>query len=330
MDRRVFLASLSAALALRPMPAGAQQGVKSRTLGVLLGLANDKEMGARANAIEEFLAKRGWVAGKNIRIEYRYARAEPERMMSLAQELVGLQPDVIIGHSTPVVAALHKATKTIPIVFVVVGDPIGSGFVASIARPGGNVTGFSVMWPTITGKHLSILKALKPDLSRVALMYNVRSIPSTWELATRTFTEAASEFRMTPVMAAVDSPAEIESVMADLGAVEGSALIVMPGNFTTLHRQLIILTAARLRIPTVYPYRYFAEEGGLLSYGVDVLDLFKRAPDYVDRILQGANPAELPVQAPRKFELVINLKAARELGLEVPRLLLAGADALID
>jgi putative ABC transport system substrate-binding protein len=330
MKRREFLACLSAALATRSTPLSARQATKLRTVGVLLGLTNDKEMYARAKVIEEGLAERGWVVGQNIRIEYRFAGADHERMRNLSSELVGLQPEVIIGHSTPVVTALHQATQAIPIVFVVVGDPVGSGFVARMARPGGNITGFSVMWPTITGKYLSILRALKPELSHVALMYNIKSGPSTWELAARTFTESAKSFHVTPVMVQVDSPAGVETAMAELAAAPGSALIVMPGNFTTFYRQLIISRAARLRIPTVYPYRYFVDEGGLLSYGVDVLDLFRRAPDYVDRILQGAKPADLPVQAPRKFELVINLAAARAMGLVVPRILLAGANALID
>jgi putative ABC transport system substrate-binding protein len=260
MDRRECLACLSATLVLA-LPAGAQQAATVRTLGVLLGVTNDREMHARIKAIEDALAKRSWVPGQNLRIEYRFAGADNDRMMSLSRELAALQPDVIIGHSTPVVAALHRVTHT-PIVFVVVGDPVGSGFVASIARPGGNITGFSVMWPTITGKHLSILRTLKPDLRRVALMYNLKSVPSTWELAARTFAESANQFNVTPIISKVDSPANIETAMADLAAVPGSALIVMPGNFTTFHRQLIISRATRLQIPAVYPYRYFAEDGG--------------------------------------------------------------------
>jgi putative ABC transport system substrate-binding protein len=244
--------------------------------------------------------------------------------------LVALHPDVIIGHSTPVVAALLQVTQAIPIVFVVVTDPVGSGFVASLARPGGNVTGFTNLQPTITGKYLSILRELKSQLSRVALMYNPESFPRGAASYTPSFVEAAKEFHVTPVANEVNSPIDIETAMADLGAVPGSGLIVVAGNFTTLHRELIISQAASLRIPTIYPYRYFVDEGGLMSYGVDVLDLFRRAPDYVDRILQGAKPADLPVQAPKKFELVINLKTARALGLVVPRILLAGADALIE
>jgi putative ABC transport system substrate-binding protein len=330
MERRAFVACLSAALAMRSIPANAQQTTHLRTVGVLMGLADDEETQARAKIIEQGLANKGWIVGQNLRIEYRFAGGDAERMLSLANELVGIRPDVIIGHSTPVVAALHQATQTIPIVFVVVADPVGSGFVASIARPGGNITGFTVVQPTITGKYLSILRELKPQLARVALMYNAESVPGGGEFYMPSFTESAKEFHFTPIVAEVHSPAGIETTMAHLGAAPESALVVMPGNFTTLYRDLIISLAARLRIPSLYPYRYFVDEGGLLSYGVDVLDLFRRVPDYVDRILQGEKPADLPVQAPRKFELVINLKGARALGLVVPRILLAGADTLID
>lgn len=328
MDRRAFLALTAAALATSPT--SAQQTRDLRTVGVLMGLANDEETKARVEVIERGLAERGWIGGQNLRIEYRFAGGDAERMLSLAKELAALQPDVIIGHSTPVVAALHQVTRTIPIVFVVVGDPVGSGFVASIARPGGNITGFTVVQPTIAGKYLSILRELNPQLTHAAIMYNVESTPGGGTLVMPAFLESAKEFHVIPIMAEVHSSAEIQMAMSDLGGVPGSALIVLPGNFTTLYRELIILMAARLRIATLYPYRYFVDEGGLLSYGVDVLDLFRRAPDYVDRILRGADPADLPVQAPRKFELVINLKTARALGLVVPRILLAGADALID
>jgi putative ABC transport system substrate-binding protein len=329
-ERRIFVAFLGAALAMRWSSTFAQPATRVRTIGVLMGIANDAETQARAKAIEQGLAKDGWVVGQNLRIEYRYAAGDAQSMLSLAKELVDLHPDVIIGHSTPVVAALHEVTQTIPIVFVVVADPVGSGFVASIARPGGNITGFTVVQPTITGKYLSILRELKSQLTRVALMYNPESVPGGGSFYMPPFIESAKEFKVVPIEVKVRSPGDIETAMTDLGNIPSSALIVMPGNFTTFHRELIISLAARLRIPTIYPYRYFVDEGGLLSYGIDVLDLFRRAPDYVDRILQGAEPAELPVQAPRKFELVINLKTARALGLAVPRILLAGADALID
>jgi putative tryptophan/tyrosine transport system substrate-binding protein len=330
MERRVFVALFGAALAMRSVPSHAQQSNRLRTVGVLMGVANDDETQARVKVIEQGLAKRGWVVGQNLRIEYRFAGAEAGRVLSLSKELVALNPDVIIGHSTPVVAALQQATQKIPIVFVVVGDPVGSGFVASIARPGGNITGFTVVQPTITGKYLSILRELNSQLTRVAVLYNAESVPAGAAIYIPTFMESAKEFHVTPISDEVHTPAEIEAAMTDLSAVHGSALIVLPGNFTTLYRELIITLATRLRIPTLYPYSYFVDEGGLLSYGVDVLDLFRRAPDYVDRILQGAKPADLPVQAPRKFELAINLKTARALGLVVPRILLAGADSLVE
>jgi putative ABC transport system substrate-binding protein len=330
VTRRRFAASLGASLAIRPMSTSAQQASHLRIVGVLMGVANDAEAQARAKIIEQGLAKKGWVVGQNLRIEYRFASSDAARMLSLSKELVDLHPDVIVGHSTPVVAALHQTTQTIPIVFVVVADPVSSGFVTSIARPGGNITGFSVLQPTITGKYLSILRELKSQLTRVAVMYNRESSPNGGEFFMLRFMESAKEFRVTPIVTEVQSPAEIEKAMADLGAAPGSALIVLAGNFTTLNRELIISLAARFRIPTIYPYRYFVDEGGLMSYGVDVLDLFRRAPDYIDRILQGAKPADLPVQAPKKFELVINLKTAGILDLVVPRLLLASADALIE
>ena len=331
INRRAFVASLSAATAMRSIATSAQQTSRLRTVGILMGLANDKETQARGKVIEQGLARKSWIVGQNLRLEYRYAEGDIDRMITLSKELVSLHPDLIIAHSTPVVSALLGVTHTIPIVFVVVADPIGSGFVASLARPGGNVTGFSNPVPTITGKYLSILRELKPQLTRVALMYNPESVPNGGRVFMPAFMESAREFHITPVAAAVHSPAEIEAAMADLGETPGSTLIVLADNFTSVHRELIIPLAARLRVPAIYPYRYFVDEGGLLSYGVDVLDLFRRVPDYVDRILRGEKePSDLPVQTPRKFELVINLKTARDLGLVVPRILLASADALID
>jgi putative tryptophan/tyrosine transport system substrate-binding protein len=330
MERRAFVAFLGAALTMRPIAANAQSAGSLRTVGVLMGLADDEETQARAKVIEEGLAKKGWIAGQNLRVEYRFAAGDIERMPSLARELVGLRPDVIIAHSTPVVAALQQVTQTIPIVFVVVADPVGSGFVTSLARPGGNITGFTNLLPTMAGKYLSILRLLQPDLVRAGLLYNPASVPGGGTSFMRTFIESAKEYQLTPIVAKIHNAGEIETAMTSLGSVSRSGLVVMPDNFTTSYRELIVPLAARLQMPTIYPYRYFVDEGGLLSYGIDVLDLFRRAPEYVDRILQGTKPAELPVQAPKKFELVINLKTARALGLGVPRILLAGADALIE
>jgi putative tryptophan/tyrosine transport system substrate-binding protein len=251
-------------------------------------------------------------------------------MQAFAKELVELKPDCIVGHSTPVVTALMHATRTIPIVFVSVSDPIGSGFIASMARPGGNITGFTILHASIAGKYVSMLKEMVPRLARVALMYNPDSVPDSGTFFAGAFMEAAAKYEVRPIIAEVHDPAEIENTITKLGGETGSGVALVPDNFMTVHRELIISLTARFRIPAIYPYRYFAEAGGLLSYGVDAVDLFRRASEYVSRILRGANPADLPVQAPTKFELVINLGTAKALGLVIPRVLLAGAEQVIE
>jgi putative tryptophan/tyrosine transport system substrate-binding protein len=213
---------------------------------------------------------------------------------------------------------------------VFVADPVGSGFVASMARPAGNMTGFTIFPATITGKHLSMLNEMVPKLVRVAIIYNPDSAPAAGTFFLTPFTDAARQFNVQPITAQVRNPAEIESAIAKLGGEPKSGLMVMPDNFTSVHRKLIISLAAQFRIPTIYPYRYFAEEGGLLSYGVDTSDLFRRAAEYASRILRGAKPADLPVRAPTKFELVINLRTAKALGIVIPKMLLAGADQVIE
>jgi putative tryptophan/tyrosine transport system substrate-binding protein len=327
MRRREFITLLGGALVDQAIPANAQEPVRVRTVGVLMGFANDAEAKARVEAFEQGLERVGWSVGQNLRIEYRYAEGDSVRMQALAKELVDLKPDCILGHSTPVVTALMHPTRTIPIVFVSVSDPVGSGFVASVARPAGNMTGFTIFPATITGKYLSILREMMPQLARVAILYNADQAGSFF---LSPFADAAEEFKVQPITAQVRNPAEIESAIAKLGSQPRSGLIVIPDNFTSVHRQLIISLAAQFRIPAIYPYRYFADEGGLLSYGVDTLDLFRRASEYVGRILRGADPADLPVQAPTKFELVINLKTAKALGIVIPRILLAGAEQVIE
>jgi putative tryptophan/tyrosine transport system substrate-binding protein len=327
MRRREFITLLGGALVDQAIPANAQEPVRVRTVGVLMGFANDAEAKARVEAFEQGLERVGWSVGQNLRIEYRYAEGDSVRMQALAKELVDLKPDCILGHSTPVVTALMHPTRTIPIVFVSVSDPVGSGFVASVARPAGNMTGFTIFPATITGKYLSILREMMPQLARVAILYNADQAGSFF---LSPFADAAEEFKVQPITAQVRNPAEIESAIAKLGSQPRSGLIVIPDNFTSVHRQLIISLAAQFRIPAIYPYRYFADEGGLLSYGVDALDLFRRASEYVSRILRGADPADLPVQAPTKFELVINLKTAKALGIVIPRILLAGAEQVIE
>jgi putative tryptophan/tyrosine transport system substrate-binding protein len=327
MRRREFITLLGGALVDQAIPANAQEPVRVRTVGVLMGFVNDAEAKARVQAFEQGLERVGWSVGQNLRIEYRYAEGDSVRMQALAKELVDLKPDCILGHSTPVVTALMHPTRTIPIVFVSVSDPVGSGFVASVARPAGNMTGFTIFPATITGKYLSILREMMPQLARVAILYNADQAGSFF---LSPFADAAEEFKVQPITAQVRNPAEIESAIAKLGSQPRSGLIVIPDNFTSVHRQLIISLAAQFRIPAIYPYRYFADEGGLLSYGVDTLDLFRRASEYVGRILRGADPADLPVQAPTKFELVINLKTAKALGIVIPRILLAGAEQVIE
>src|SRR5262249_1418850 len=255
---------------------------------------------------------------------------DPARMQAFATELVELKPDCIVGHSTPVVTALMHATRTIPIVFVSVSDPIGSGFVTSMARPGGNITGFTILNPSIAGKYVSILKEMVPQRARRALVYNPDTGRDPGTFFSGAFMEAVAKYKVRPIIAQAHDPAEIENTITKLGGETGSGLVLVPDNFTTVHRELIISLTARFRIPAIYPYRYFAEAGGLLSYGVDAVDLCRRASVYVSRSLCVADAAYLPVQAPTKFELVINLRTAKALGIVIPRILLAGAEQVIE
>jgi putative ABC transport system substrate-binding protein len=330
LGRRQFITLLGGALADQAIPANAQEPVRVRTVGALMGFANDAEAKARIEVFEKGLETEGWSLGQNLRIEYRYAEGDSARMQALAKELVELKPDCILAQSTPVVMALMRATGTIPIVFVAVSDPIGSGFVASMARPGGNITGFTVLHASIAGKYLEILKEMVPQLARAAIMYNPNSVPAGGTFFSGPFNESATKLKVRPITAEVHYPSQIEDAVTNLGRESGSGLILVPDNFMSVHRNLIISLTAQFRIPAIYPYRYFAEAGGLVSYGVHAIDQFRRASEYVSRILRGAKPADLPVQAPTKFELVINLKTAKALGIVIPRILLAGAEQVIE
>ncbi len=332
INRRRIVALTGGLAALWTIVLRAQPASRTPLVGFLMGLADDKEARARISAFEEGFAKQGWNVGEDVRVEYRFAAGDAEQMRASAVELVSHRPDVLVGHSTPVVIELVRATRTIPIVGVVVADPVGSGFATSIARPGGNVTAFTNLNPTIPGKLLTILKQITPELARVALLFNPDTVVrgELYSEYLHSFDAAASAFAVRATQAKVHSPVEIERAIADLAREPGPGLIVMPDNFTAVHREIIIALAAKWRIPAIYAYRFFVDEGGLISYGVDVIDLFRRAPEYVSRILRGANPADLPIQAPTKFELTINLKTAKTLGLLVPKILLAGADALIE
>jgi putative ABC transport system substrate-binding protein len=330
MRRREFIRLLGGTLAAQAIPANAQEPVRVRTVGVLMGFANDAEAKARIEAFEKGLESEGWSLKQILRIEYRYAQGDTTHMQTLAKELVELKPDCILGQSTPVTDVLMRTTRAIPIVFVAVSDPIGSGFVASMARPGGNITGFTVLHATIAGKYLEILKEMVPQLARAAIMYNPSSVPAGGKFFSRPFIDSATKLKVRPITAEVHDRSEIENAVMELGRESGSGLILVPDNFMSVHRDLVISLTAQFGIPAIYPYRYFAEAGGLVSYGVDAIDQFRRASDYVSRILRGAKPADLPVQAPIKFELVINLKTAKALGLVIPRILLAGAEEVIE
>jgi putative ABC transport system substrate-binding protein len=302
-----------------------------RRIGVLMPLASDDPVGqARIAALREGLEKLGWTEGRNIRIDTRWTTTgDVESMQRFAKELVALQPDLILTQSTPITAMVLQETRAIPIVFALVADPIGSGFVASFPQPGGNVTGFVTMEPTMAGKWLELLKEIAPRVARVAFLFN----PATatyFEYWLNPFKAAAASFAVEAIAAPVRDRSEFESVIAEQARAPNGGLIVMPDTFTDVHRVEITSLAARYRLPAVYPYRQFTSVGGLLFYGDDLIDNFRRAPTYVDRILKGEKPSELPVQAPVKFELVINLKTAKALGLDVPLDLQQRADEVIE
>ena len=280
-------------------------------------------------AFREGLQQLGWAEGRNIRIDLRWAAADEEAMQRFAQELVALQPDLILSQITPTTAALLQQTRTIPIVFAMVADPVGSGFVATLSRPDGNVTGFAAIEGSLAGKWLELLKEIAPSVSRVAFLFS-RATASYAEAYLNPFKAAAASLAVEAIAAPVRDISELESVVAAQARAPSGGLIVMPDSFTDVHRAEITSLAARYSLPAVYPRRIFAELGGLLSYGVDQFDNYRRAASYVDRILKGERPSELPVQAPIKFELVINLKAAKALGLDVPVHLQQRADEVIE
>jgi putative ABC transport system substrate-binding protein len=290
----------------------------------------DPEGLLRVTAFREALQKLGWVEGRNVRIDTRWAAPrDAEARQRLAKELVAHQPDLILSHNTPTTAALVQETRTIPIVFAVVSDPVGSGFVANFPRPGGNVTGFTNIEPTMAGKWVELLKEIAPSVARIAFLFNPETAPYA-EYYLGPFKAAAASFGMEATVAHVRAASQIEGAIAAQAQAPNGGMIVLTDSFTGVHRAEITSLAARYRLPAVYPFRHFAEAGGLLSYGSDVFDNFRRAATYVDRVLKGAKPSELPVQAPVKFELVINLKAAKALGLSIPQSLLASADQVIE
>jgi putative ABC transport system substrate-binding protein len=329
MRRRDFIAALGGAAAW-PLAARAQRGDRVRRIGVLMPRdENDPVTKPRLSAFTQALADLGWTDGRNVRMDLRWGSGDINRIRALAQELVGLQPDIILTGGTVATAALQQETRTIPIVFASLGDPVASSIVARLDRPSGNVTGFGFLEPSLGGKWLELLSEITPGLKRAAIMFNPDIVAASVYYVPSLET-AARSLKVVPIMTPVHGDVEIETAIIALGREPGGGLVVMPDAFTAVHRASIILAAARNKVPAVYWASDFAREGGLLSYGTDQVDQWRRAASYVDRILRGAKPAELPVQLPTKFEMVLNLKTAKALGLAVPPSILLRADEVIE
>jgi ABC-type uncharacterized transport system substrate-binding protein len=329
MKRRELILALGGT-AVWPLVARAQPADRLRRIGVLHAFAEtDPEAQAWDAAFRKRLDELGWVDGRTVRIDYRWGAGSVERMQLFAQELVRLSPDVMLAVTTPATAALQRETRAIPIVFAIVSDPVGSGFAASLANPGGNITGFIDIEASLSGKWLQLLREIAPRLSRAAFMFNPQTAPFA-HYYLDTFHSAAAALAVEPIEAPIRGAADVEAVMTRLGREADSGLVIMPDTAMAVHRDLIYALAARDRLPIVYPFRFFVTGGGLMSYGIVLADLLRQAASYVDRILRGAKASELPVHLPVKFELVLNLKTAHALGLAVPPTLIASADEVIE
>jgi putative tryptophan/tyrosine transport system substrate-binding protein len=328
--RRVVLAGIAAAFAPGRLAAQAQQQDGVRRLGVLMGFrANDPEGQAAAAALSRGLGALDWKEGGNLRIDWRWGGGDAALDERYASELVALGPDVLLVQGSAPIKALRRQTSTVPIVFVNTADPVGQGFVASLAHPGGNITGFSVYDPPMASKWLGMLTQITPPVARVAVMFNPATAPYA-SLMLRAIEDAAPTVALTVRAAPCRDDAEIGTMMAGLAREERTGLLVLADGFNNAHRDAIVALAAQYRVPAVYPFRFFVAAGGLMSYGIDISDLFRRSADYVSRILKGANPGDLPVQNPTTFELVINLKTAKSLGITMAPSLLVGADEVIE
>jgi putative ABC transport system substrate-binding protein len=329
MRRREFIAGLGGAAA-SPLVARAQQADRVRRIGVLMSLGeNDPEGKRRYSAFTQALAELGWTDGRNVRMDLRWYGGDNNRSRALAQELVGLQPDIIVPTGTPGTRALQRETRTIPIVIAGVTDPVAQGIVPRLDRPSGNITGFAdIGEASLGGKWLELLQELTPGLKRATIMFNPDTAPASAHMPS--LETAARSLKVVPIIAPVHSDVEIERAIIAVGREPGGGLVVMPEPFTNVHRAPIILAAARNNVPAVYGFSFFAKDGGLLSYGVDQVDIWRRAATYVDRILRGEKPGDLPVQFPVKYEMAVNLKTANALGLTIPQSILLRADEVIE
>jgi putative ABC transport system substrate-binding protein len=328
MRRRAFIVALGGAAAW-PVVARGQQSGEKRRIGALIAFAkDDPETEERLAAFRQGLGKRGWVDGRNIHIDYRFAAGLGDQFPVLAKELVAMQPDVILGHTPGATVALQRETRTIPIVFANVSDPIGMGFIASLSRPGGNLTGVQHYEATIIGKWLTMLKEIAPRLTRAALLANPKV--SSYQYFLRSAEATAPTLGIDLTDSPVQTAADIERAIEGLARSANNGLILPPDASTITQRDSIVALAARYNLPAVYGLKAFVAAGGLMSYGTDQNDLFRLAASYVDRILRGDKPTELPVQAPTRFETTVNLKTAKALGLDVPAHLLVAADEVIE
>ena len=329
MRRRNFITSLASVTVAMPLAARAQQPERVRRVGILMGGSNDPLGQGRAAALVQGLGEFNWHDGGNLRIDWRWAGGNAALYERYATELIALDPEVLVVWGSPGVGALRRQTSTIPIVLVNVTDPVGQGFAESLAHPGGNITGFTDYDPPMAGKWLRLLTQIIPPVARVAVLFNPTTAPFAGPML-RVIEESAPSLAVAARAAPCHDDAETEAMMSGLAREERAGLLVLPENFVIVHRHAIITLAARYRLPAVYPYRFFTASGGLMSYGIDPNELFRRAASYVDRILKGAKPADMPVQNPDKFELVINLKTAQALGITVAPSLLTTADEVIE
>jgi putative tryptophan/tyrosine transport system substrate-binding protein len=329
IGRRKFVATLGGAAAVWPLAARAQKPSQVRKIGVLMNLAaDDAQSMTRISAFLQALQQLGWTDGRNVTIDYRWGAGDPERIRRFATELVALAPDVILAAGAITVVPLQQVSRTVPIVFANVSDPVGQGMVANLARPGGNATGFTTFEYGLSAKWLELLKQIAPRTTRAAVLRDPTLIPSVSQFAAIQAVAPSLDVELTPID--TRNAGDIERAVATFAREPSAGLIVVTGTSAIMHRQLIVTLADRHRLPAVYPFRYYVAEGGLIAYGPDQVDFYRRAAGYVDRILKGEKPADLPVQAPTKYELVINLKTAKALGLEIPPTLLARADEVIE